>query len=189
VFFSQRKHHPGTGRAKLDPDRVAIRRTDVVSRFLRGAVVAAVLALPLVALRAGTGDGADGKAITRYGVAPDLATYPQGTPKEALGSVLKAIENKRFDYLVAQLADPQFVDDRIQRLEGGRFEQRVEDTRARLDPAAVKQLRRFLQEGEWGSGDTEVAVRLKEVTSRLVYLRKVDGRWYLEHRSAPEKAN
>jgi hypothetical protein len=159
----------------------------VASGFLHLRVVTAGLALALAAPAARGDDKADEKATTRYGVALDLAAYPQGTPKEALGSVLKAVENKRFDYLVAQLADPQFVDDRLKRLEGGRFGQRVEDTRARLDPATVKQLRRFLQEGEWGAGDTEVVVKLKEVTSRCVYLKKIDGRWYLEHRNGPEK--
>jgi hypothetical protein len=155
----------------------------VATRFLRGWVAVAGLALVCVGLR---GDG-EVKATMRYGIALDLAAYPQGTPREALASVLKAIENKRFDYLVAQLADPQFVDDRIKRLEGGRFEQRVEDTRARLDPGAVKQLRRFLQDGEWSSGDAEVVVRLKDVPGRCVYLKKIDGRWYLEHRSGPDK--
>ena len=41
-----------------------------------------------------------------FRVAPDLKTYPQGTAKEALASVLEAIKKKRIDYLLAQLADP-----------------------------------------------------------------------------------
>src|SRR6516162_941770 len=83
---------------------------------------------------------------TRYGVAVDVRTYPQGTAKESLASVLQAVEARRIDYVVAQLADPAFVDDRVQRLYGGRFEEQVEDTRARLDALTIKQLQRFLKD-------------------------------------------
>src|SRR5438552_17204398 len=61
-----------------------------------------------------------GEPAARYGIAPDLKTFPQATAKEALASVLKAVEAKRFDYLVAQLADPEFVDDRVKRLYAGK---------------------------------------------------------------------
>lgn len=42
---------------------------------------------------------------------PDL--YPQRTPKEALISVLGAIDRGRFDYLAAHLADPAGIDARL----------------------------------------------------------------------------
>jgi hypothetical protein len=106
-----------------------------------GLLLALVIGGGLEALEPDRGGG------RRYGIAPDLVTYPQGTPREALVSVLKAIDARRFDYLVAQLADPAFIDDRVQRLYGGRFEQQVEDTRVRLDPLSVKLLRRFLKDG------------------------------------------
>ena len=38
---------------------------------------------------------------TRYGIALDLKSYPQATAKEALASVIKAVEDKHLDYLVA----------------------------------------------------------------------------------------
>src|SRR3954454_11870900 len=101
----------------------------------------------LIALTAGSATAAEGGS--RYGVAPDPAAYPQKTPQEALASVAKAAEEKRFDYLVAQLADPAFIDDRVRRVFGGRFDQQVEDTRLKLDPAAVKLLRRFLKDAGW----------------------------------------
>lgn len=118
----------------------------------------------------------------RYGVVPDLKTYPQGTAKETLASVLKAVQAKRIDYLVAQLADPAFVDDRLRRLYGGRFEQQVEDTRARLDPLTIKQLQRFLMEGEWQEDKDRVTVRRKDDKRRL-YFKKDNGRWFMEHTS------
>jgi hypothetical protein len=123
---------------------------------------------------------------TRYGIAPDLKAYPQGTAKETLASVLKAVESKRVDYLVAQLADPAFVDDRVKRLYGGRFEEQVEDTRARLDALTIKLLQRFLKDGDWQENGDRVTVRLKDNERRL-YFKKDDGRWFMEHASKPDK--
>jgi hypothetical protein len=121
----------------------------------------------------------------RYGIAPDTKTYPQATAKEALASVLKAAAAGKYDYLTAQLADPAFVDDRVKRLYGGKFEEQVDDTRARLDPAAQKLLKRFLDEGKWTVGKTEAVTRLDKVKDRVVRLVRKDGRWYLEHRWGP----
>jgi hypothetical protein len=125
------------------------------------------------------------EAGPRHGIAADLKTYPQGTPQEALASALKAVDARRFDYVAAQLADPAFIDDRIQRIYGGRFEEQVEDTRARLDPSTVKLLRRFLKDGKWTSHKGQASARLEDVPDRRVYLRRENGRWFLEHRSGP----
>jgi hypothetical protein len=122
---------------------------------------------------------------TRYGIAPDLGTYPQATARQTLESLLKAVESKRVDYVVAQLADPAFVDDRVKRLYGGRFEEQVEDTRARLDPLTIKHLQRFLKHGSWQEGDARVSVRL-EGEQRCLYFRKDKGRWFMEHTGQPK---
>jgi hypothetical protein len=133
------------------------------------------------------GGAAAAEGGPRYGIEPDLNTYPQKTPREALASVVKAAEEKRFDYLVAQLADPAFIDDRVRRVFGGRFDQQVEDTRTRLDAPAMKLLRRFLKDGEWKAEGGRASARLKDVTDRAVFLREARGRWYLEHRYTPEQ--
>ncbi|MFO0847671.1 MAG: hypothetical protein U0871_03785 [Gemmataceae bacterium] len=49
----------------------------------------------------------------RYGVNPLIEAYPQTTPQAALGSVLKAVDKGRWEYLTAQLLDPVFVDKRV----------------------------------------------------------------------------
>jgi hypothetical protein len=121
----------------------------------------------------------------RYGVEADLKTFPQTTPKEALASVLKAVAIKRFDYVAAQLADPDFIDDQVQRLYGGRFTDQVEATQTQLDPARVKLLQRFLEEGEFLSEKERTTVRLKDVKDSVVRLKQSGGRWYLEHASKP----
>lgn len=130
---------------------------------------------------------AEGGADQRYGIAADLATYPQGTARQALASALEAIDAGKFDYLVAQLADPSFVDDRVKRVYGGRFEEQVQDTRERLDPSTVKLLRRFLEDGKWDVDEKTATARLEGVGDRVVRLRQKGGRWYLEHRSTPAK--
>jgi len=126
-------------------------------------------------------------AATRFGVAADFSSYPQATPKETLSSVLKAIDNKRIDYLLAQLSDPDFVDRRVA-VHGSNFDALVGETTEKLtaDMAALKLLRRFLQEGEWRSTDLTATVRLKDVRDRCVCLRKTQGRWFLENRYKAE---
>ena len=131
--------------------------------------------------------GAADPPARRYGIEADLKTFPQATPKEALASVLKAIDAKRIDYLLAHLADPQFVDQRVKE-NGGRFDALVEETTGKLvdDPSAAKQLRRFLREGEWKIDADSASVQLKDVSDRAVYLRKVGERWFLKNQRKPE---
>jgi hypothetical protein len=118
----------------------------------------------------------------RHGVALALKTYPQATPQEALASVLKAVDNNRFDYLAAQLADPTFIDDRVKRLYDGRFADQVEDTASQFGPATQKLLGRFLKDGEWTTEKETANVRLKDVKDRAVFFRKIGDRWCLENR-------
>src|SRR5262249_44517558 len=129
----------------------------------------------------------DTKPAKRYGIEADLQIYPQATPKEAFASVLKAIDKKRLDYLLAQLADPVWVDERVKKL-GGDFAEVVKDAAAKLaeDPAALKLFRQFFREGEWEEMDTTASVKLKDVKER-VYFRKVEGRWFLEDRKQAEE--
>ena len=127
--------------------------------------------------------GAHDAKTVRYGVQADLVTYPQKTPQEALNSVLKAAEAQRFDYLAAQLADPAFIDERVQRLYGGRFAEQVDDTRNSLNAAALALLQRFVKEGMWQVEKDTATATLKNVTTRIVAFRLIDGRWYMEHRS------
>jgi hypothetical protein len=118
----------------------------------------------------------------RYGIDADLETYPQSDAKAALASVLKAIDNKKIDYLLAQLSDPQWVDNRVQKTHEGKFEECVKETTQLLmnDPGTVDQLRRFLREGMWGGDETEARVSLKDVPDQ-VFLRKIENRWYLKN--------
>src|SRR5579885_855243 len=123
----------------------------------------------------------------RYGIEPDVEAYPQKTPKEALASVLKAIDAGRMDYLMAQLADPQFVDERVKNYAGG-FDDLVKETTTKFsqDAASIKEMRRILREGEWQEGDASASAHLKD-KERTVFLKKIGDRWFLENRQKGEK--
>ena len=56
---------------------------------------------------------ADAKVEARYRVPGNPRLFPQSAPKEALQSAVKAAENGRFEYVVAHILDPKFVDKRV----------------------------------------------------------------------------
>jgi len=146
-----------------------------------------VLLLGLVGVAGvGAADATTDRTGMRFGIAVDLKTYPQATPQETLTSILKAIDLNRLDYLAAQLAEPTFIDYRVSTF-GSRFQDQVEDLAARLDPSTVKLLQRFRKEGEWNVAGKETMVLLKDKKDRFLFFQKIGDRWYLLHRSRPEK--
>jgi hypothetical protein len=144
--------------------------------------VASLVGCVLLAGAAGQ-DAKEKTAGKRYGVEADAKAYPQGTPQETLASVLKAIADKRIDYLLAQLAEPRWVDKRVKENAGG-FAALVEESRERLadDPGAAKRLAKFLKDGEWKIDEAAASVRLKDVDDQGVFFRKAGERWFLENR-------
>jgi hypothetical protein len=149
-------------------------------------LIAAALVAFLCAWSVAAADPGKGESTKRYGIEADLKAYPQSTPKETLASVLKAVENKRVDYLVAQLADPEYVDERVKRIFGGKFEEQVNDTRTKLDPPTVKLLERFLKDGDWIGKESPASVVLKDVKDRAVSFVKIGDRWYMQNNDKPE---
>ncbi|MCS7045334.1 MAG: hypothetical protein NZO58_03155 [Gemmataceae bacterium] len=157
-------------------------------RFV-GCLIAALVPLACAAQDGGT------RLSKRHGFeyAPEL--YPQATPQEALASVVKAIDRKNIDYLLAHLADPEFVDERVVNYamlvkgdERARlvlaFERLVRETTQhfREDPLLVKELRQFLKEADWEVQDQTAVGVLKTPSPRRVFFRKLENRWFLENR-------
>jgi hypothetical protein len=141
------------------------------------------------------------KSVRRYSVEANLDSYPQDTPEKALESVIQAMENKAIDYLVAQLADPDFVDRRVQMYaerfpkakpearEQLAFDELVKEVTAHManDPTLFKELKR-ISKGEWEKAETAASVSLKDNKEKRVFMRKIGNRWYLENRQTePEK--
>lgn len=136
------------------------------------------------------------KLTNRYGYAIDARNFPQGTPQEAMKSIVKAVGEDRFDYLLAQLADPRYVDARVAEYrkaftEGstkGRsllaFRRLVKETSNfyREEPALVREMRQFAREAEWEIGDEIAVGSLKQLAGRNVIFRKYEERWFLDNK-------
>lgn len=135
------------------------------------------------------------KLTKRYGYQFEPDLFPQKTPQEALQSIVKAIDAKKIDYLLAHLADPKFVDDRIAEykalLKGGDdvktilgFERLSRETAAhfREDPLLVKELRQYLKDADWELQEAAATATLKTASPRRVFLRKREERWFLENK-------
>jgi hypothetical protein len=122
----------------------------------------------------------------RYGLSPTTDVYPQGTPQETLGSVVKAIGDNRVDYLMAQLADPDYVDQRVQHVHHGKFQNLVEEATQKLtrDPIVIKTFRRFLNEGTWDAQEAKASVRLKDRADQAGF-RRIGERWFMENWQRP----
>jgi len=144
----------------------------------------ALLTVMVVTASACGQDAKNAKLAKRHDIEVDTVTYPQATPKESLASVLKAIEAGKFNYLLAQLSEPDWVDRRVKEVHHGKFAAMVEETSGKFanDRTAIKDLRRFLQEGTWETTDTTATAQLKDVKNRRVYMRRLEGRWFLEDR-------
>ena len=61
----------------------------------------------------------------RFGIATNFDLYPQNTPKAALETATKLLENRRYDYFVAHVLDPVLLESKI-RERAERLEKEVE---------------------------------------------------------------
>jgi hypothetical protein len=165
-------------------------------RFLCASLIGLTLLSGLVAQPAGKGKG-KGPTTTRFGIDLDLERYPQKTPQLALDSVLKALADKRFDYLIAQLADPAFVQGKMKLYKSTMpksladeskdvlaFQRLVKATAEhfRDDPTKIRELARYAKDGEWSVEDARANATYKLLPARKVFLKKIGERWYLEDR-------
>src|SRR5207253_2116312 len=116
---------------------------------------------------------------------------------KCLASIVKAIQNKRVDYLLAHLADPEFVDKRVAEnkamLVGSEeakiilaFDRLVKETAEHFqeDPLLVKELLKFARADKeaWEVDEEKASAKLKELPGRQVFLKKIGERWFLENR-------
>jgi hypothetical protein len=137
------------------------------------------------------------KLAKRYGLVVNATIYPQESPTQALASVVKAIQNGRIDYLLAQLADPEFVDRRVAEYRSDlvgpadartilAFDRLVKETAEhfREDPLLVKELQKFIraEKEAWEVDEDKATGKLKELPGRHVFLKKIQDRWFLENR-------
>jgi len=93
----------------------------------------------------------------RFGVLHNPDLYKQDTPQEALAAALGAIDRERYDYLVAHLLDPDWVDGRIAANRGYFDRVAGEQIVATAAGAALR--------------GPELDARVREVSTRLNYQR------------------
>ena len=137
------------------------------------------------------------KDAPRYGVSYEPLLYPQKEPDETARSIVKAIESKRFDYLLAQLADPKYVDLKIAEYrdllpkvakDEARvvlaFDRLVRETAQHFqdDPLLLKELRAFAKAAKWESEGGKAVGTVESIPAHKVVLRNEGGRWFLENR-------
>jgi len=151
---------------------------------MRLALVLFAFAVPALVLADEKGPA---NAPKRYGIAADLKSYPQDSPRTTLASVAKAIEEKKIDYLLAHLADPEWVDERV-RAYGGDFAFLVKEATGKLvdNPAPLKHFQKFQKDGTWETSEDAASVHHKDVLDRWARFRKLEGRWFLENRYKPD---
>lgn len=123
----------------------------------------------------------------RYGIEAN-DKYKQSSAKDSLRSVLAAIEAKRVDYVLAHLADPAFVDERVKQI-GGRFEVMVKETAQKLDadPETLRDLRKILSDGDWKEDGNSASATCKDVKGKAAYFKKIGDRWFFENRTKVAK--
>jgi hypothetical protein len=49
----------------------------------------------------------------RFGISLNTELYPQDSPKNTLSSLIRSLDKERYDYLVAHLLDPAYVDEQL----------------------------------------------------------------------------
>src|SRR6202040_2264284 len=82
-------------------------------RTVAGGIMRLVSMVLILPFATGVFAQAPDKLAKRYTYDVDEEKYAQKTPPEALQSVVKAIAGKRLDYLLAHLADPEYVDAKV----------------------------------------------------------------------------
>ena len=136
----------------------------------------------------------------RFGLDVNLIRYPQKTPQEAVQSAVKAIFDQRFDYLLAHIADPTYVDAKVEKyrlaLPGKKeaattrlaFQQLVKETTVFFfeDAERIAELGLFGKEAEWKIDEDSAVGSLKKLPGRQVFLSRMEDRWFLENRQKDE---
>ncbi len=155
-----------------------------------------ILAFVILCSASSAQDEGKKKSPRRFGFDYDDITFPQQTPKEAMTSIAKALERKKVDYLLAQLADPAHVDYWVDQYKDDftlgkeeakrllAFDRLARETTVYFqnDPLIVKDLRAFAKQAEWKEEDGFAIGTVETIPARKVFLKKIGDRWFLENK-------
>ena len=157
---------------------------------------AALAALCLLGAFSAAANEPKKKAPQRFGFDVDETTFPQKNPADAMKSIGIALDRKKVDYLLAHMADPNFVDswvetykqDFLQGKEEGKrllaFDRLVRETNLYFqnDPLIAKDLRIFAKEAKWAEEGDLATGTVDTIPARKVFLKKIGDRWFLENK-------
>ena len=151
--------------------------------------LALLLALGMSALAFSPSMAQDEKIEKRFGLLLEAEVYPQTTPKELQASILKVLKRERYDYLVAHMMEPTFVDQRLQSTRTT-AEQLGKEIKGKFEaqPELLKDLNKLLLDGEMTDAGTKATLKHKDVKNQQVFMKKVGERWYVENRMKEEKS-
>jgi hypothetical protein len=132
------------------------------------------------ALAQGNAAGASG---TQYGINPDSKRFPQSEPKQAITSVIKAVEAGDVAYLLAHLIWPAEVD---QKFEGNR--ERLVALASKATPAKNRKLVaamiRHTTEGTWTISPRTARSHVEGLPD--ITLSRLGNRWFMHNVPASE---
>lgn len=146
----------------------------------------------------------------RFGVPAEAELYPQTSPKTTMISITKAFQRNRLDYVLAQLIDPTFVDEKVAQFYRIKFGKTPEQDRDNRDydrrikeafddfmkevskhmadePKQSGNLTKLLKEGTIEEAGTSAKVTHKDIPDLALTLRQLEGRWYMLNDNSPEK--
>ena len=119
----------------------------------------------------------------RYGIDADLDALPARLAQGRPGVRPQGDRRRRFDYVVAQLADPDFVDKQVAgRRRQVRWVRRPMTDRLTDDPEPSGNCGGSRRKANSNVTGDAAIVSHKDVKGRQVYLRKIGSRWFLEDR-------
>ncbi|MGF1582867.1 MAG: hypothetical protein ACFCD0_26400 [Gemmataceae bacterium] len=99
-----------------------------------------LIALVVVNSALGQGLVKIGEAQKRFNVELDLRKFPQDEPAKALQSIAVALNSGQLKYMMAHLADPQFVDQRVAKLAENYRAKQFPGISPELDPDLAKKI-------------------------------------------------
>jgi hypothetical protein len=114
----------------------------------------------------------------RYGQEVDLKLYPQGTPQEAIGSVIKAMKAADITYMLAHLVSPAEVDRKLKGdLEA--FRKLALTATPEKTKGMVTELQKLIEDGTWTMRRDFCWASLDG--KRDLTLERIGKRWFMHN--------
>ncbi len=114
----------------------------------------------------------------RYRIVVSEDVYPQAKPREAIYSIIDAIENGNARYVLAHLVSPREVDDRL-RHDARAFEELVSMITPKKAAPMIDQLSAHLNEGNWTIGSRYATSQLDGMPD--LSLERIGNRWFMHN--------